>query len=67
MAALVNSTVLSMLEMRTLGVQLVDEPVRIDHLVAYCLAAVTEPGAPTRPAATRRAPRKARAKPAKRS
>jgi AcrR family transcriptional regulator len=68
MAALVNATVLSMLEMRTLGVQLVSEPVGVDDLVAYCLAAVAVPGGPPKPsAASRPTPRKAAAKRAKRS
>jgi AcrR family transcriptional regulator len=43
LASLVNWTILSLLQMRALGVQLADDPVRVDHLLAYCLAAIEVP------------------------
>lgn len=52
LAALVNHTILSILEMRVLGVQVTDTPVGVEHLVAYCLGAVSKDAA--RPTPRRR-------------
>lgn len=41
LATLVNHTILSILEMRVLGVEVADTPVGVDHLVGYCLGAVS--------------------------
>lgn len=40
LASLVNSTVLSSLQMRALGVHLAEPPVETDHLVEYCISAI---------------------------
>ncbi len=43
LAAMVTNTLVSLLDMRVLGVHLADEPVTADHVVRWCLAAVTAP------------------------
>ncbi len=58
LASLVNHTVLSLLEMRVLGVQVVDTKVRVDDLVAFCTAAVAPPPPAARAAASKRPARK---------
>lgn len=46
-ATLVSHTLLSLLDMRVLRVQLVDDPVTADQLVAWCLSAISARTPPT--------------------